>query len=344
MTIRVAINGYGRIGRNILRAHYEGGKQHDLQIVAINDLGKPETNAHLTRHDTVHGPFPGSVAVDGDSIVVSGERKGAGGDRIKVLAVRNPAELPWKDLGVDVVLECTGLFTSKAKASAHLQGGARKVIISAPGGSDVDATVVFGVNHGVLKASHTVISNASCTTNCLAPLVKPLHDRIGVVTGLMTTVHAYTNDQVLTDVYHEDLRRARSATHSMIPTKTGAASAVGLVLPELNGRLDGYAIRVPTINVSLVDLTFTAARDTSVDEINRIMKEAATSGPLAGLLAYSDGPLVSIDFNHNPASSIYDATLTKVSGRLVKVSSWYDNEWGFSNRMLDTTVVLMAAR
>jgi len=344
MTIRVAINGYGRIGRNILRAHYEGGKQHDLQIVAINDLGKPETNAHLTRHDTVHGPFPGSVAVDGDSIVVSGERKGAGGDRIKVLAVRNPAELPWKDLGVDVVLECTGLFTSKAKASAHLQGGARKVIISAPGGSDVDATVVYGVNHGVLKASDTVISNASCTTNCLAPLVKPLHDRIGVVTGLMTTVHAYTNDQVLTDVYHEDLRRARSATHSMIPTKTGAASAVGLVLPELNGRLDGYAIRVPTINVSLVDLTFTAARDTSVDEINRIMKEAATSGPLAGLLAYSDGPLVSIDFNHNPASSIYDATLTKVSGRLVKVSSWYDNEWGFSNRMLDTTVVLMAAR
>jgi glyceraldehyde 3-phosphate dehydrogenase len=337
MTINVAINGYGRIGRNILRAHYEGGKKHDLRIVAINDLGKPETNAHLTRHDTAHGPFPGQVGVDGDYMVVDG-------DRIKVLALRNPAELPWKDLGVDVVLECTGLFTTKERASAHLKGGARKVIISAPGGKDVDATIVYGVNHGVLKASDTVISNASCTTNCLAPLVQPLHQKIGVVSGLMTTIHAYTNDQVLTDVYHEDLRRARSATHSMIPTKTGAASAVGLVLPELNGKLDGYAIRVPTINVSLVDLTFVAARETSVDEINAIMKEAATTGPLAGLLAYSDGPLVSIDFNHNPASSIYDATLTKVSGRLVKVGSWYDNEWGFSNRMLDATVALMNAR
>ena len=337
MTINVAINGYGRIGRNILRAHYEGGKKHDLRIVAINDLGKPETNAHLTRHDTAHGPFPGQVGVDGDYMVVDG-------DRIKVLALRNPAELPWKDLGVDVVLECTGLFTTKERASAHLKGGARKVIISAPGGKDVDATIVYGVNHGVLKASDTVISNASCTTNCLAPLVQPLHQKIGVVNGLMTTIHAYTNDQVLTDVYHEDLRRARSATHSMIPTKTGAASAVGLVLPELNGKLDGYAIRVPTINVSLVDLTFVAARETSVDEINAIMKEAATTGPLAGLLAYSDGPLVSIDFNHNPASSIYDATLTKVSGRLVKVGSWYDNEWGFSNRMLDATVALMNAR
>jgi glyceraldehyde 3-phosphate dehydrogenase len=337
MTINVAINGYGRIGRNILRAHYEGGKKHDLRIVAINDLGKPETNAHLTRHDTAHGPFPGKVGVDGDYMVVDG-------DRIKVLALRNPAELPWKDLGVDVVLECTGLFTTKERASAHLKGGARKVIISAPGGKDVDATIVYGVNHGVLKASDTVISNASCTTNCLAPLVQPLHQKIGVVNGLMTTIHAYTNDQVLTDVYHEDLRRARSATHSMIPTKTGAASAVGLVLPELNGKLDGYAIRVPTINVSLVDLTFVAARETSVDEINAIMKEAATTGPLAGLLAYSDGPLVSIDFNHNPASSIYDATLTKVSGRLVKVGSWYDNEWGFSNRMLDATVALMNAR
>ena len=337
MTINVAINGYGRIGRNILRAHYEGGKKHDLRIVAINDLGKPETNAHLTRHDTAHGPFPGQVGVDGDYMVVDG-------DRIKVLALRNPAELPWKELGVDVVLECTGLFTTKERASAHLKGGARKVIISAPGGKDVDATIVYGVNHGVLKASDTVISNASCTTNCLAPLVQPLHQKIGVVSGLMTTIHAYTNDQVLTDVYHEDLRRARSATHSMIPTKTGAASAVGLVLPELNGKLDGYAIRVPTINVSLVDLTFVAARETSVDEINAIMKEAATTGPLAGLLAYSDGPLVSIDFNHNPASSIYDATLTKVSGRLVKVGSWYDNEWGFSNRMLDATVALMNAR
>jgi glyceraldehyde 3-phosphate dehydrogenase len=344
MTINVAINGYGRIGRNILRAHYEGGKKHDIRIVAVNDLGKPETNAHLTRHDTTHGPFPGSVVVDGDSLIVSANKDGSGGDRIRVFAVRNPAELPWKDLGVDVVHECTGLFTTKEKASAHLHGGAKKVIISAPGGKDVDATIVYGVNHGVLKASDTVISNASCTTNCLAPLVQPLHQKIGLVNGLMTTIHAYTNDQVLTDVYHEDLRRARSATHSMIPTKTGAATAVGLVMPELNGRLDGYAIRVPTINVSVVDLTFTAARDTSVAEINAIMKEAAASGPLAGILAYSDGPLVSIDFNHDPASSTFDATLTKVSGRLVKVSAWYDNEWGFSNRMLDTTVALMNAR
>jgi glyceraldehyde 3-phosphate dehydrogenase len=343
MTINVAINGYGRIGRNILRAHYEGGKHHDIRIVALNDLGKPETNAHLTRYDTAHGPFPGSVAVDGDSLIVSGRRDGKDGDRIKVFAVRNPAELPWKDLSVDVVLECTGLFTTKEKASAHLKAGAKKVIISAPGGKDVDATIVYGVNHQVLKASDTVISNASCTTNCLAPLVLPLHRKIGIVNGLMTTIHAYTNDQVLTDVYHEDLRRARSATHSMIPTKTGAAAAIGLVMPELNGKLDGYAMRVPTINVSIVDLTFTAARDTSVEEINAIMKEAATTGPLAGLLAYSDGPLVSVDFNHNPASSVYDATLTKVSGRLVKVSSWYDNEWGFSNRMLDTTVALMRA-
>jgi glyceraldehyde 3-phosphate dehydrogenase len=337
MTIKVAINGYGRIGRNVLRAHYEGGKKHDIQIVAINDLGDPKTNAHLTKYDTAHGPFPGSVSVDGDYMVVNG-------DRIRVLANRNPAELPWGELGVDVVMECTGFFTTKEKASAHLKGGARKVIISAPGGKDVDATIVFGVNHGVLKATDTVISNASCTTNCLAPLVKPLHDNIGLVTGLMTTIHAYTNDQVLTDVYHEDLRRARSATHSMIPTKTGAASAVGLVLPELNGRLDGYAMRVPVINVSIVDLSFVAARDTSVDEINTIMKAASSAGPLKGILEYSDGPLVSVDFNHNPASSTYDATLTKVSGRLVKVSSWYDNEWGFSNRMLDTTVALMAAK
>jgi len=336
MTIRVAINGYGRIGRNILRAHYEGGKTHPIEIVAINDLGDARTNAHLTQYDTAHGRFPGTVKVDGDAMVVDG-------DRVKVLANRNPAELPWGELGVDVVLECTGFFTSKEKASAHLKGGARKVIISAPGGKDVDATVVYGVNHDVLKASHTVISNASCTTNCLAPLVKPLHDRIGVVTGLMTTIHAYTNDQVLTDVYHEDLRRARSATMSMIPTKTGAAAAVGLVLPELNGRLDGYAMRVPTINVSIVDLSFVAARDTSVDEINGIMREAA-DGPMRGVLAYSDAPLVSVDFNHNPSSSTYDATLTKVSGRLVKVSSWYDNEWGFSNRMLDTTVALMSAK
>ncbi|HEV3240618.1 MAG TPA: type I glyceraldehyde-3-phosphate dehydrogenase [Casimicrobiaceae bacterium] len=337
MTIKVAINGYGRIGRNVLRAHYEGGKKHALAIVAINDLGSPDTNAHLTRYDTVHGKFPGTIEVDGDSMVVAG-------DRIKVLAQKNPAELPWGALGVDVVLESTGLFTTKEKASAHLRAGARKVVISAPGGKDVDATIVYGVNHQTLKASHTVISNASCTTNCLAPLVKPLHDAIGVVNGLMTTVHAYTNDQVLTDVYHEDLRRARSATMSMIPTKTGAAAAVGLVLPELNGRLDGYSIRVPTINVSIVDLSFIAARDTTVAEVNAIMKAASESGPLAGLLGYSNAPLVSVDFNHDPRSSVFDATLTKVSGRLVKVSSWYDNEWGFSNRMLDTTMALMAAR
>ncbi|HEY5634998.1 MAG TPA: type I glyceraldehyde-3-phosphate dehydrogenase [Burkholderiaceae bacterium] len=336
MTIRVAINGYGRIGRNVLRALYESGKKHPIEIVAINDLGDAKINAHLTQYDTAHGRFPGTVAVEGDAIVVNG-------DPIRVLSNRNPAELPWGEMGVDVVLECTGFFTSKEKASAHLAGGAKKVVISAPGGKDVDATIVYGVNHGVLKASDTVISNASCTTNCLAPLVKPLNDTIGVVTGLMTTIHAYTNDQVLTDVYHTDLRRARSATQSMIPTKTGAASAVGLVLPELNGRLDGYAMRVPTINVSIVDLSFIAARDTSVEEINAVMR-AAADGPMKGILAYSDGPLVSVDFNHNPASSTYDATLTKVSGRLVKVSSWYDNEWGFSNRMLDTTVALMAAK
>ena len=337
MTVKVAINGYGRIGRNVLRAHYEAGKKHDLAIVALNDLGSAETNAHLTRYDTVHGKFPGKVDVDGDAMVVDG-------DRIKVLAQRDPATLPWTALGVDVVLECTGLFTTKEKAGAHLRGGAKKVIISAPGGKDVDATIVYGVNHGTLKASHTVISNASCTTNCLAPLVKPLHDAIGVVNGLMTTIHSYTNDQVLTDVYHEDLRRARSATMNMIPTKTGAAAAVGLVLPELNGKLDGYAIRVPTINVSLVDLSFVAARDTTVDEVNAIMKAASASGPLAGILRYSNAPLVSIDFNHDPASSTFDATLTKVSGRLVKVSSWYDNEWGFSNRLLDVAVALMNAR
>jgi glyceraldehyde 3-phosphate dehydrogenase len=337
MTVRVAINGYGRIGRNILRAHYEDGKKHDLQIVGLNDLGPPETNAHLTRYDTAHGKFPGKVEVDGDHMVVNG-------DRIRVVAQRDPAQLPWKDLGVDVVLECTGFFTTKEKASAHIRGGAKKVIISAPGGKDVDATVVYGVNHETLKASHTVISNASCTTNCLAPLVKPLHEKIGVLNGLMTTVHAYTNDQVLTDVFHEDLRRARSATQSMIPTKTGAAAAVGLVLPELNGKLDGYAIRVPTINVSLVDLSFVAARDTTADEVNTIMKEASESKALKGILNYNKAPLVSIDFNHDPASSTFDSTLTKVSGRLVKVSSWYDNEWGFSNRMLDVAVALMSAK
>ena len=337
MTIKVAINGYGRIGRNILRAHYEGGKKHDIQIVAINDLGDVKTNVHLTKYDTAHGKFPGTVTIDGDSMVVNG-------DRIKVLANRDPSQLPWGALGVDVVLECTGFFTTKEKASAHLKGGAKKVIISAPGGKDVDATVVYGVNHGVLKAAHTVISNASCTTNCLAPLVKPLHEKIGLVAGLMTTIHAYTNDQVLTDVYHEDLRRARSATHNMIPTKTGAAAAVGLVLPELNGKLDGYSIRVPTINVSIVDLTFTARRATTVDEVNAIMK-AAAEGELKGILAYNTEPTVSIDYNHDPASSTFDSTLTKVAeGTLVKVNAWYDNEWGFSNRMLDTTVALMAAK
>ncbi len=337
MTIRVAINGYGRIGRNILRAHYEGGKKHDIEIVAINDLGDPKTNAHLTQYDTAHGRFPGTVGVEGEYMVVNG-------DKIRVLANRNPAELPWGDLKVDVVLECTGFFTSKEKASAHLKGGAKKVIISAPGGKDVDATIVFGVNQDVLKKEHTVISNASCTTNCLAPLVKPLHEKLGVVTGLMTTIHAYTNDQVLTDVYHEDLRRARSATMSMIPTKTGAAAAVGLVLPELNGKLDGFAMRVPTINVSIVDLTFTAKRDTTVEEVNAILQDAAASGPLKGILTYNTEQLVSVDFNHNPASSNFDATLTKVSGNLVKVNSWYDNEWGFSNRMLDTTIALMSAK
>ena len=338
MTIKVAINGYGRIGRNVLRALYEGGKKHDIQIVAINDLGKPETNAHLTKYDTVHGRFPGTVAVEGEHMVVNG-------DRIRVLANRNPAELPWKDLGVDVVMECTGFFTSKEKASAHLAGGAKKVIISAPGGKDVDGTIVYGVNHHTLKASHTVISNASCTTNCLAPLVKPLHDAIGLESGLMTTIHSYTNDQVLTDVYHEDLRRARSATQSMIPTKTGAAAAVGLVLPELNGKLDGFAMRVPTINVSVVDLSFVAKKPTTVDEVNAVLK-AASEGELKGILGYSTEPLVSIDFNHNPLSSVFDATQTRVSpdGRLVKVLSWYDNEWGFSNRMLDTTVALMNAK
>ncbi|MCA3154916.1 MAG: type I glyceraldehyde-3-phosphate dehydrogenase [Burkholderiales bacterium] len=336
MTIKVAINGYGRIGRNVLRAHYESGKKHDIQIVAINDLGDPKTNAHLTQYDTAHGKFPGTVSVEGDYMVVNG-------DKIRVLANRNPAELPWGELGVDVVLECTGFFTTKEKASAHLKGGAKKVVISAPGGKDVDATVVYGVNHNVLKAGHTVISNASCTTNCLAPLVKPLHEKIGLVTGLMTTVHAYTNDQVLTDVYHEDLRRARAAAHNMIPTKTGAAAAVGLVLPELNGKLDGFAIRVPTINVSVVDLSFIAARDTTADEVNAILK-AASEGELKGVLGYNTDPLVSSDFNHNPLSSVFDSTQTKVAGRLVKVMSWYDNEWGFSNRMLDTTVALMGAR
>ena len=332
MAIKVGINGYGRIGRNVLRALYESGRTNEIQIVAINDLGDANTNAHLTRYDTAHGKFPGTVTVDGDSMVVNG-------DRIRVLAERDPAKLPWGQLGVDTVLECTGLFTSKAKAGLHIQGGARRVVISAPGEKDVDATVVYGVNHKVLKSSHTVISNASCTTNCLAPIAQVLHSRIGLVAGVMTTIHSYTNDQVLTDVFHKDLRRARSATMSQIPTKTGAAAAVGLVLPELNGKLDGFAVRVPTINVSMVDLSFIAARATTVEEINGLLKAAAAAGDLKGVLAYSDGPLVSIDFNHDPHSSTFDATLTKVvGGTLVKVCSWYDNEWGFSNRMLDTTI------
>jgi glyceraldehyde 3-phosphate dehydrogenase len=337
MAIKVAINGYGRIGRNILRAIYESGRNDEIQVVAINDLGDAETNAHLTQYDTAHGKFPGTVSADGGDLIVNG-------DRIKVYAVRNPAEIPWGSHGVDVVLECTGLFTTKAKASAHIAGGAKKVIISAPGGKDVDGTFVFGVNHDQLTAAHTVISNASCTTNCLAPLAKVLHEKIGIVHGLMTTIHAYTNDQVLTDVYHEDLRRARSATMSQIPTKTGAAAAVGLVLPELNGKLDGFAMRVPTINVSVVDLSFVAARETSVAEINEIV-QAASEGALKGILGFNKAPLVSVDFNHDARSSVYDSTLTKVmGGTLVKVCSWYDNEWGFSNRMLDMTVALMAAR
>ncbi len=336
MTIKVGINGYGRIGRNILRAVYESGRTDEIQIVAINDLGDANTNAHLTQYDTAQGKFPGEVSVDGDYMIING-------DKIRVLSERDPAKLPWGELGVDVVHESTGFFTNKEKASAHLAGGAKKVIISAPGGNDVDATIVYGVNHGVLKASDTVISNASCTTNCLAPLAKVLHEGIGIEQGVMTTIHAYTNDQVLTDVYHSDLRRARSATMSMIPTTTGAAAAVGLVLPELNGKLDGYSMRVPTINVSVVDLSFSAARKTTIDEINSLMK-AAADGEMKGVLAYNDKPLVSIDFNHDPASSTYDSTQTRImEGKLVKVIAWYDNEWGFSNRMLDTTIALMNA-
>jgi glyceraldehyde 3-phosphate dehydrogenase (phosphorylating) len=337
MAIKVAINGYGRIGRNVLRALYESGRTNEFQIVAVNDLGNAETNAHLTQYDTAHGKFPGQVSVDGGDLIVNG-------DRIKVCAERDPSKLPWGALGIDVVLECTGLFTSKAKAGAHLAAGAKKVIISAPGDKDVDGTFVFGVNDDKITTAHQVISNASCTTNCLAPLAKVLHNKIGIVHGLMTTIHAYTNDQVLTDVYHSDLRRARSATMSQIPTKTGAAAAVGLVLPELNGKLDGFAMRVPTINVSVVDLTFVAARNTTKEEIDAAINEAA-NGALKGILAVNTQPLVSVDFNHNPASSTYDATQTRVmGGTLVKVLSWYDNEWGFSNRMLDMTKALMAAK
>lgn len=337
MTIRVAINGFGRIGRNVLRAHYESGKAHDIEIVAVNSPGDVNINAHLLRYDSCHGRFNAAVETDGDDMIVNG-------DRMRVFGTRDPRELPWADLGVDLVMECTGAFNSKEKSQVHLDQGAKKVLLSAPG-KTADATIVYGVNHKSLKASDLIVSNASCTTNCLAPLVKPLQEAIGLERGLMTTVHAYTNDQVLTDVYHKDLRRARAATQSMIPTKTGAAAAVGLVLPELNGLLDGFAVRVPTINVSFVDLTFIAKRDTSLEEINAIMKAASESEELRGILGYNDLPLVSCDFNHDPHSSTYDATLTKVSGgRLVKVTSWYDNEWGFSNRMLDTAVAMMAAK
>jgi len=337
MAIKIGINGYGRIGRNILRAIHESGRADEFDVVAINDLGDANTNAHLTRRDTAHGTFPGTVEVDGNDIIVNG-------DRIKVFAERDPAKLPWGELGVEVVFECTGFFRTRETAGKHIEAGAKKVVISAPGGADIDGTFVYGVNDDTLTADHNIISNASCTTNCLAPLVKPLHEAIGVKHGIMTTIHAYTNDQVLTDVYHSDLRRARSATMSQIPTSTGAAKAVGLVLPELNGKLDGFSMRVPTINVSFVDLSFVAERDTTVDEINEILK-AASEGPLKGVLAYNEEPLVSVDFNHDPASSTYDSTLTKViGGSLVKVCSWYDNEWGFSNRMLDITVALLNAK
>ncbi len=335
MTIKVAINGFGRIGRNILRAVYESGRNDEIQIVAVNDLADAATNAHLTQYDTTHGKFPGTVSVDGGDLIVNG-------DRIRVFAERDPGKLPWAELGVDVVHECTGFFRSKDTAGAHIAAGARKVVLSAPG-QNVDNTVVFGVNHDSLKSTDEVISNASCTTNCLAPLAKVLHQGVGIEKGLMTTIHAYTNDQVLTDVFHPDLRRARSATMSQIPTKTGAAAAVGLVLPELNGKLDGFSMRVPTINVSVVDLNFIASRPTTVEEVNGIV-QAAAEGELKGILAYNEAPLVSVDFNHNPHSSIFDAGLTRVmDGNLVKVLSWYDNEWGFSNRMLDTTIALMNA-
>ncbi|MCF6765178.1 type I glyceraldehyde-3-phosphate dehydrogenase [Thiotrichales bacterium 19S3-7] len=336
MSIRIAINGYGRIGRLVLRALYEGEHKSDIEIVAINDLGAKEANVHLTKYDSVHGRFNADVSLDGDDMVVNG-------DRIKLLSERNPADLPWGELNVDMVYECTGIFTSKEKASAHLTAGAKKVLISAPGGNDVDATVVYGVNHSILKASDTVVSNASCTTNCLAPIAKVLNEAVGIVNGLMTTVHAYTNDQNTVDALHKDLRRARAAAVSIIPSKTGAAAAVGLVLPELNGKLDGFAMRIPSPNVSVVDLTFNANYEVSVDEINRIMKEASQRGPLQGILGYSDEPLVSIDYNHDPRPSVFDATQTRVQGKLVKVISWYDNEWGFSNQMLRTTKVWMAA-
>jgi glyceraldehyde 3-phosphate dehydrogenase len=332
MTIRIAINGFGRIGRNVLRALYENDYRKQMQVVAINDLGDAETNAHLLKYDSVHGRFDGVVSHDAESLTVNG-------DRIAISAIRNPEDLPWKDYHVDVVFECTGLFTKRDKAAAHLKAGARKVIISAPS-PDADAMVVYGVNHHILNAGHDVISNASCTTNCLAPVVEALHKTVGIESGLMTTIHSYTNDQKLSDVYHTDLYRARSATQSMIPTKTGAAAAIGKVIPDLNGKLDGLAVRVPTINVSLVDFGFIAGRDTTVEEINEAVKAAAENNPVLG---YNVEKLVSVDFNHNALSSVFDANHTRVIGRHVKVMAWYDNEWGFSNRMLDNAIALMNA-
>jgi len=328
MAIRVAINGYGRIGRCVLRAIFESNRQKEIEVVAINDLSKIETTAHLTRFDSTHGHFASDVSVEGNMLVIDGHA-------IKILAERNPANLPWKELNIDLVLECTGFFTDREAAMQHITAGAKKVLISAPG-KNVDATIVYGVNHTNLKPTDIIVSNASCTTNCLAPVVKPLNDAIGIEHGLLNTVHAFTNDQMLLDGSHEDLRRARSATQSIIPTKTGAASAVGLVLPELLGKLDGFAMRVPVLNVSVIDLTFTAKRDTTVEEVNNLVRNAKSR-----ILQINEDPLVSCDFNHNPASAIFDATQTKVLGRLVKVVAWYDNEWGFSNRMLDTAQQMM---
>jgi len=331
--IKVAINGYGRIGRNVLRALYESAQNNEIKIVAINDLAPANVNAHLTQFDSVHGRFSQQVTLKDNTMLI-------GDDVITLTQERDPANLPWKELNVDIVLECTGLFTSREAANKHIEAGAKKVVVSAPG-TDIDATVVHGVNSDVINADSNIISNASCTTNCLAPVAKAINDTVGIEQGSMTTIHAYTNDQNLSDVYHPDLYRARSATQSMIPTKTGAAKAVGLVLPELAGKLDGMAVRVPTINVSLVDLTFIAKRDTSIEEINQVVK-AASEGPMKGILEYNELPLVSIDFNHNPASSIFDATQTRADGKLVKVMAWYDNEWGFSNRMLDQVKALGA--
>jgi len=333
MTINIAINGFGRIGRNVFRANYESGNNNDIKIVAINDLGDTKINAHLLKYDTAHGPFDKSVQIKNDKIIIDNK------DEVLVLSERDPSKLPWKDLGIDVVLECTGFFASKEKSMSHINAGAKKVLISAPA-ANVDATIVYGVNHEILNDSHQIVSNASCTTNCLAPLIKNIHDKLTVESGIMTTIHSYTNDQVLTDVYHSDLRRARSATQSMIPAKTGAASAVGLVLPELNGKLDGFAIRVPTINVSLVDLCINVKKESSLDEINSIIKKASEN-ELSGILGYNSEPLVSIDFNHSSFSSVYDESLSRVmNNKFFKICSWYDNEWGFSNRMLDVAKIL----